>query len=281
MHRRLNKTSICCVLCIDIVGHSRKPDAEQIVQKEYLNALLEEALGSVPKNDRMILDTGDGVAIAFFGAPEDALTVALLIRDGIAEDQQHPIELRTGITVGPMRVMRAINGTFNVLGDGLSAAQQIMGFAAPDRIMVARSYYDMVAPENPDIMRLFSYFGIKTDRDDRDYEMYIVGETEPKTGPDWDALFAKARALPMPWLLVTLGVFFVAVLLLHAHQDAKAPPDVLSVAPDDAMQAERLAPAVHAPSGRQQKPHKGSTTGVAGRESVACGKGERMLNQCD
>ena len=43
MHNRLNKTTICCVLCVDIVGHSRKPDADQIRQKEHFNALVEAA----------------------------------------------------------------------------------------------------------------------------------------------------------------------------------------------------------------------------------------------
>lgn len=206
MRTRLNKTSICSIVCVDIVGHSRRPDAEQIMQKERFNVLVEAALAGMPKNDRAILDTGDGVLIAFFGAPEDALTVALLIRDGIQEDSrqhpQHPIALRMGINLGPVRVVPDINGTLNIVGDGLNAAQQVMSFAAPDRVLVSRSYYEIVSPENPDILRMLSYFGIKIDKDEREHEMYIVSLAEGREEAGWQGLWARLApdVTPLFWL---------------------------------------------------------------------------------
>lgn len=284
MQTRLNKTSICSVLCVDIVGHSRKPDAEQIVQKERFNTLVEAALQEIPKNDRAILDTGDGAVIAFFGPPEDALTVALLIRDGISSDNiahpDQPIELRAGINLGPVRVVRDINDTLNIIGDGLNAGQQVMSFAAPNRIMVSRSYYEIVTPGNPDITRMFSYFGVKADQDVREHEMYILGRAERKAEIAWRGIFEKVQLslLPATWLRVaTLGVLFVMVLALLVFHDDEAPAAV--PVPDVAPQKTEVPP--ESEGARTKRRRLDSADRPAGRDATPCTDAERMLSQCN
>ena len=280
MHNRLNKTTICSVLCVDIVGHSRKPDADQIRQKEHFNQLVEAALSAVPKNDRAILDTGDGAAIAFFGAPEDALTAALLIRDGISDDNRlhlhHPFELRMGINLGPVRVVRDINDIFNIVGDGLNASQQLMSFAAPNRILVSRSYYEIVAPGNDDVIRLFSHFGIKKDNDEREYDMYIVGRAESESRAVWREVFGqlkKIRPNPAFWIrTATLGVMGLAALVLllsHLFESPLAASRMEAVPPGlDTAPVTEAAHAKHPSADR--KPVR-----------VQCTEAERMLNQCN
>ncbi len=71
-----NRTFICSVVFIDLVGYSKKPVTEQIRLKTSLTNNLSEAIKDIPVNDRIILDTGDGAAISFLGDPEDALFVA-------------------------------------------------------------------------------------------------------------------------------------------------------------------------------------------------------------
>lgn len=284
MQSRLNKTSICSVLCVDIVGHSRKPDAEQIVQKERFNTLVEAALQDITKNDRAILDTGDGAVIAFFGPPEDALTVALLIRDGIANDNiahpDQPIELRAGINLGPVRVVRDINDTLNIIGDGLNAGQQVMSFAAPDRIMVSRSYYEIVSPGNPDIPRMFSYFGVKTDQDVREHEMYILGRAERKAEIAWREIFEKVQLhlLPATWLRVAmLGVLFLIALALFVFHDDK--PVASVPLPEVAPEKAEMLPE---PEGARAKRRRLDSADLpAGRDAISCTDAERMLSQCD
>ena len=84
MNDRQNRTIICSVLFLDIVEYSRKPVAEQIALRDRFNQLLSQALHGVAANDRVILDTGDGAAITFLGDPEDALFMALTLRDTLA-----------------------------------------------------------------------------------------------------------------------------------------------------------------------------------------------------
>jgi hypothetical protein len=309
MRTRLNKTSICSILCVDIVGHSRRPDAEQIMQKERFNALVEAALEGMPKNDRAILDTGDGVLIAFFGAPEDALTVALLIRDGILEDShqhpEHPIALRTGINLGPVRVVPDINGALNIVGDGLNAAQQVMSFAAPDRILVSRSYYEIVSPENPDILRILSYFGIKIDKDEREHEMYIVDLVGSKEGAGWSGLLAKLvppGATPVFW--VRAGVFglfclvAVGAVLMYGGEEAVSNEVPLAAAVESVVppikqlepvpaKKEITAQAEHRKTKRktagnasEQLPHAQEPESARETASASCTEAARVLTQC-
>jgi len=74
---RANRTFICTVLFVDIVEYSKKKVAEQLKIKEQFNASISEAIQDVAVNDRIVLDTGDGVAVNFLGDPEDALFVAM------------------------------------------------------------------------------------------------------------------------------------------------------------------------------------------------------------
>ena len=94
MPERANRTFICSVLFLDIAEYSRKPVSEQIQLKDQFNALIAEAIRDIAPNDRIILDTGDGVAINFLGDPEDALFVAMSLRDAFAPRPGEPPDSR-------------------------------------------------------------------------------------------------------------------------------------------------------------------------------------------
>jgi class 3 adenylate cyclase len=173
-----NRTLICSVVFIDIVEYSRKPVVEQIELKDRFNALLSDALRGVAVNDRIILDTGDGAAISFIGDPEDALFVATGLRDDIAAQSETPqIELSTrmGINLGPVRLVKDINGQPNIIGDGINVAQRVMSFAKPGQVLVSRSYYEVVSRLSDESSKLFSYEGSRTDKHIREHEVYAVG----------------------------------------------------------------------------------------------------------
>ena len=138
MQPAINRTFICSVVFLDMVEYSKKPVAEQIFFKERLNTLLTEALANVAPNDRIILDTGDGAALSFLGDPEDALYVSLALREAL-EGPQPPgpeLKMRLGINLGPVRLVKDINGQPNIIGDGINVAQRVMSFAHPGQILV-------------------------------------------------------------------------------------------------------------------------------------------------
>ncbi|HZV61564.1 MAG TPA: adenylate/guanylate cyclase domain-containing protein [Methylophilaceae bacterium] len=199
MSERLNKTSICSVVFLDIVNQSKKPVAEQIRDKELFNGFINEAVKDVAQNDRILLDTGDGAAIALLGAPEEALFIAMTIRDSILKynkDNKHKLYVRTGINLGPVRVVSDINGRPNILGDGINVAERVMSFTEPNQILVSRSYYEITSRLTEEITGMFTYFGIKQDKHIREHEVYSIRSAEEEPLIPESAVKPAAAASP-------------------------------------------------------------------------------------
>lgn len=200
MSERLNKTSICSVVFLDIVDQSKKPVAEQIKDKELFNDFINEAIKDVAQNDRILLDTGDGAAIALLGAPEEALFVAMTIRDNIVKYNQEnnaKLLVRTGINLGPVRVVSDINGRPNILGDGINVAERVMSFSEANQILVSRSYYEITSRLTEEITGMFAYFGVKQDKHIREHEVYVIrssGEAAAATAAEEPAAQPAAVA---------------------------------------------------------------------------------------
>lgn len=184
MEERGNKTIMCSVLFLDIVEYSKMSVSGQISLKDRFNSYLSAAISDVPIADRIILDTGDGAAINFLGDVEDALKAALSLRESILNEDPSlnpPLLVRVGINLGPVRLVRDINGQPNIVGDGINVAQRIMGFADADQILVSRSYYDAVSRLSPQYAGMFSYQGSRTDKHVREHEVYAIGHLGGKT----------------------------------------------------------------------------------------------------
>ncbi len=251
MAARGNRTVICSVVFIDIIGYSKKSVANQMRIKETFNALLSEALADVPENDRIILDTGDGAAISFLGDPEDGLFLGLALRDTLAAGKgasnNEALGLRIGINLGPVRLVKDINGQPNIIGDGINVAQRIMSFADADQVLASRSYYEVVSALSPDYAHLFKFEGARTDKHVREHEVYALGkapapERAPRKNPgvaakhagaalrkiDAAASTARAQLMRRPPLVtgLTVALILVAAVALRLTRSAEeiAPP---------------------------------------------------------
>lgn len=184
-----NRTFICSVVFVDLVGYSKRSVSEQLSIKDRFTALLGDALKNIAVNDRIVLDTGDGAAMSFLGDPEDALFVGMSLRDfmkpGMADETlsgkamgADTSGIRIGINLGPVKLVKDINGHPNIVGDGINVAQRIMSFAQPGHVLVSRSYYDVVSCMSEEYAKLFTFDGSRTDKHVREHEVYLVGESE-------------------------------------------------------------------------------------------------------
>src|SRR6185436_4558659 len=135
------RTLVCSVLFIDIVDYSRQDVGEQVRLKQRFNTVLGSALGHVEADERVVVDTGDGAAVTFRGDPERALYVALEVFDANVSD----LPMRMGINLGPVSLMRDINGGDNVIGDGINVAQRVMSFAERGELLVSRSFFEVMS----------------------------------------------------------------------------------------------------------------------------------------
>jgi class 3 adenylate cyclase len=168
-----HRTFIATVVFIDIVGYSERLVTQQVELKTRLNGLVAGVLEHVPVTDRMMLDTGDGAALCFLGDPEDALFAASNLRASTVAIGPE-LALRIGINLGPLRIVKDVNGQPNMLGDGINVAQRVMSFAEPNQILVSRSYYEIVSRLSQEYTRLFQYLGIHRDKHVREHEVYVM-----------------------------------------------------------------------------------------------------------
>src|SRR5919201_151215 len=167
------RTLVCSVLFLDIVEYSKKPVPEQLQLKQEFNRVLTKSLEPVPARDRIILDTGDGAAVTFMGDPEDALFASMAMRDGAGA-----LAVRLGVNLGPVRLVKDLNGQLNIIGDGINAPQRVMSFARPGQLLVSRSFYEVVSCLSRDYANLFHHEGARTDKHVREHDVYsVVGGT--------------------------------------------------------------------------------------------------------
>lgn len=174
---RKNRTWLCSVLFMDIVDYSKLPDDQQMQVKQNFSTLVVDALNGLPEEDSIKLDTGDGMAMCYLGAPEDILYVAISLRDAFIQVKSicaTCYTVRMGINLGPIKIMEDINGNRNTIGDGINSAQRIMSFAKPNQLLVSRTYYDVVSCLSKENPKLFSYIGVHNDKHVREHVVYEV-----------------------------------------------------------------------------------------------------------
>jgi class 3 adenylate cyclase len=165
------RTLLVTVVFIDIVDYSKHMVFQQIDLKTQLNEIVTRVLESTATSERIMLDTGDGAALCFLGDPEDALTAASNLRAATAAVA---LPLRIGINLGPVRIIKDVNGRPNVVGDGINDAQRVMGFAQPNQILVSRSYFEVLSRLSQEYSQIFSYVGLHRDKHVREHEVYEV-----------------------------------------------------------------------------------------------------------
>jgi len=188
------RTLVCSVLFLDIVEYSKKPVAEQLHLKQAFNKTLAAALEQVAVRDRIILDTGDGAAVTFMGDPEDALFAAMTVRDGLGA-----LPVRLGINLGPVRLVKDLNGQMNIIGDGINVAQRVMSFAAPGQLLVSRSFYEVVSCLSRDYANMFRHEGARTDKHVREHEVYAVVDGAPASRSSAAYARTQGSSGPAAW----------------------------------------------------------------------------------
>lgn len=178
-----NRTWLCCVAFLDVVGFSKHHLQAQIAIKAHLDAQVQKLLAKYTENDYILLDRGDGAAACFLVEPEAALYFALDLRDAVRaqEGGTVPYEVRIGINLGPVRIVRDVKGEETTLGEGINCAARVMDFAGAGQILVSRSFYEVIGCLSQEYSELFQYMGRKADKHVREFEVYEVAPARSET----------------------------------------------------------------------------------------------------
>ncbi len=133
------------VLFTDIVAYSQLP---MDTQEQVLRQLQDIVRGTTEfgraqaSSQLIILPTGDGMALVFFGDAEAPARCALEL-DRVLR-KQSGIPLRMGIHTGPVYRVADINANRNVAGGGINMAQRVMDCGDAGHILVSGAVADVL-----------------------------------------------------------------------------------------------------------------------------------------
>lgn len=132
---------------IDIVGLSDPAMSveKQIKKIEVLNSLImaTEAMAGTPRDKRIVLPTGDGMAIGFLLNPELPLQLSIQLHRKLAAfnrnagSRDEAIGVRIGLSSGPVFVVSDVNNNQNVWGPGIILARRVMDIGDDRHILIA------------------------------------------------------------------------------------------------------------------------------------------------
>lgn len=144
---------------------------EQARKIIVLNKLIEntDIFKQRDPDSTLILPTGDGMAIGFSDSAEKPLQLALDVHKGIyrynkPRPEKDRIYVRIGLDIGPVYIIKDLNGSENVWGPGIIMARRIMDLAREMNILASARFANdvkMLRPEYRNILRPIGDYQIK------------------------------------------------------------------------------------------------------------------------
>lgn len=144
----LGEVELWGVAIIDIVAYSELPLTEQVHAISKLNRAVSEVLAQrrVRKTDRILLPTGDGMAICLKGHAEGLLVIAREIHRSYAESR---VNLKIGIHAGNAIPLPDINGANNIAGSAINLAARVLSCCSAGHILVAADVASDLVGKDP------------------------------------------------------------------------------------------------------------------------------------
>jgi hypothetical protein len=186
---------------VDIVGLSKQsiPTADQIQKIKVLNKCISEcsAYDSVPDSSKIVLPTGDGMAIGYLQYPSLPLKLAIELTEKLrlhnrGKQDEERIEIRVGLHHGPVFIVKDIRGNSNVWGQGIIIARRVMDFGKSGHILlsekIAKDLRELSA-EYKRIIKPLEVFYTKHDE-----EIMIYSAYDKNFGNPIPPTFAKPSA---------------------------------------------------------------------------------------
>ena len=170
----------------DIVAGSNptiptKAQAKKIV---VLNELISRTEIFVKRDPRstVILPTGDGMAIGFSDSPEKPLQLAIdlhksLFRYNETRRGKEKLLIRVGIDMGPVYVIKDLNGHDNVWGPGIILTRRVMDLGGDMHILASARIAEDVRKLSPEYKELLHPIGDYSIKHGEELQLYsIYGE---------------------------------------------------------------------------------------------------------
>jgi hypothetical protein len=157
-----------------------------------LNELIErtEVFQNRDPASTVILPTGDGMAIGFSDSPEYPLRLSIQLHKILSEynkskrRKDDKVLLRIGIDIGPVYIIKDLNGQDNVWGPGIILTRRVMDLAGDQNIFCSSRYAEdvrVLSPEYKEIMHPIGDYSIKHGEQLNIFNIYGEGFGEKTT----------------------------------------------------------------------------------------------------
>lgn len=191
-------TETAHVLFTDRVGYSLVSIEEKaILDRELLDAVRScPAIAKQSADDCIKLDSGDGVALVFFGEPTDAIEAAIYLQEHVADGAK--IKLRIGLHSGLVTRREDANNKINVSGPGIEKAQRAMSCADGSQPLMTEFFAENLRAFEGWQSRLAD-LGTHTIKHGETLKLYGIATTQP-TNPKAEgkrlAIIYRRKAQP-------------------------------------------------------------------------------------
>ena len=182
--------TLASVVFLKIQEYARRPVQEQARLRAQLEAVLAVTLADLPPENRIVLDTADGTAVAVLADPGEALRLAERALPAMAAG----LPLCIGINHGTVQMASGGDG---MIGDGIAVAASVAEFASPSRVLISRSFRDALADITPGTEAGFFPAGVFTDAGLRTHELFF---------PDKQATGRRQRRLIALGIAAVIGL---------------------------------------------------------------------------
>jgi len=170
---------------IDIVGLS---DSSLSVKKqvEKINTLTKSIASCEAyknsKKDKIVLPTGDGMAIGFLQNPELPLQLSFQLHSKLREynrvrQKEDEVGVRIGLSSGPVFIVNDINNNQNVWGPGIVLARRVMDIGDDRHVLLSGNLADQLIALKDEYKEMIKFIGdyqIKHGQTIRVYSAYSL-----------------------------------------------------------------------------------------------------------
>lgn len=156
---------------VDIVGLSNPllSVRKQIEKIELLNQLVNSCDAFAKNRDKIVLPTGDGMAVGFLQNPELPFLLSkqlhLELRESNKElESQNKLGVRIGLATGPVFIVNDVKNNQNVWGPGIILARRVMDIGDDGHILIERNlaeYLRNIDDEYKELIHLVGDYSIK------------------------------------------------------------------------------------------------------------------------
>jgi len=199
--------------------------SKQVKKLIFLNEAIAEcaAFRSTPKDMKLVIPTGDGMAIGFLQGPELPIKLAMELHEKITGYNagrltSESIQVRIGIHSGTVFMVNDVYGNNNIWGPGIILARRIMDLGDDGHVLLSAHVAKDLIDLSDEYGRYFHPLGLQKLKHDLGTEIYSAFSTSGNIFGNKNTpkkISPTEPKLLYPYIQVNLSILNMNSMLVH------------------------------------------------------------------